>query len=67
MAEDKARHLALRTIEEKRILELEEERKKLVVEVNKQDELISQCLLKIEEWEARDRASRYGGWRFRDR
>lgn len=46
--------MALKSVEEKKIPSLERESLNLVDMVNKQHELITQCMLKIEHMEARE-------------
>ena len=48
--EEKARQKAIRAQEEKRIAEMEKERKNLMDLVHKQQTVIAMCVEKIERW-----------------
>ncbi|XBI11787.1 hypothetical protein VPH35_138771 [Triticum aestivum] len=53
--EEKARQKAFRAQEEKRIREMEKERKSLMDLVHKQQTIIAKCVEKIERWEEREK------------
>nr|XP_040242022.1 uncharacterized protein LOC120962137 [Aegilops tauschii subsp. strangulata] len=55
LEEDKARQKALRMKEEKKIMELEQEKKVLMEMINKQQGVIDRCVDKIEMWETREK------------
>ncbi|XBI13318.1 hypothetical protein VPH35_140065 [Triticum aestivum] len=55
LEEDKARQKALRMKEEKKIMELEQDKKVLMELINKQQGVIDRCVDKIETWEAREK------------
>lgn len=55
MEEDKARSFALRAIEEKKMLELENDKKKLELEVSIQQEMLKQLMNKVDQRETLDK------------
>ncbi|XP_044334291.1 uncharacterized protein [Triticum aestivum] len=55
LEEDKARQKTLRMKEEKKIMELEQDKKVLMELINKQQGVIDRCVDKIEMWEAREK------------
>lgn len=55
MEEDKARSFALRAIEEKKMLELENDKKKLEMEVSIQQEMLKQLMHKVDQRETLDK------------
>lgn len=55
MEEDKARSFALRAIEEKKMLELENDKKKLELEVSIQQEMLKQLMHKVDQRETLDK------------